>query len=213
MAYDQDSQLKLNYSSLVDLIEKTSLRYGDKPAYVCLGKTSSFNEIERDSRYFSAYLQNETALKPGDRIAIQLPNITQFVIAAYGAIRAGLILVNTNPLYTERELIHQFNDSGAKALVVLSDLLPTLAKVIDSTQIELVISTHPLDLIDPQVQPKTRLKNIEFCQILKQGAELSFTRVAPTLATLSALQYTGGTTGLSKGAMLTHGICSPMPRR
>lgn len=205
MAYDQDSQLKLNYSSLVDLIEKTSLRYGDKPAYVCLGKTSSFNEIERDSRYFAAYLQNKTSLKPGDRIAIQLPNITQFVIAAYGAIRAGLILVNTNPLYTERELIHQFNDSGTTALVVLSDLLPTLAKVIDSTQIELVISTHPLDLIAPQVQPKTRLKNIEFCQILKQGAELSFTRIAPTLATLSALQYTGGTTGLSKGAMLTHG--------
>lgn len=205
MAYDQDSQLTLSYSSLVDLIEKTSLRYGDKPAYACLGKTSSFNEIERDSRYFAAYLQNKTQLKPGDRIAIQLPNITQFVIAAYGAIRAGLILVNTNPLYTERELIHQFNDSGAKALVVLSDLLPTLAKVVATTEIELVISTHALDLIEPQIQPKTGLKNIAFCDILKQGAELTFTRLAPTLNDLCALQYTGGTTGLSKGAMLTHG--------
>lgn len=90
MAYDQDSQLKLNYSSLVDLIEKTSLRYGDKPAYACLGKTSSFNEIERDSRYFAAYLQNKTTLKPGDRIAIQLPNITQFVIAPTAQSGLGL---------------------------------------------------------------------------------------------------------------------------
>lgn len=206
MAYDQESQLELGkYSSLIDLIERTSQRFGDKTAYACLGKTSSFNDIERDSRYFAAYLQNNTNLKPGDRIAIQLPNITQFVIAAYGALRAGLILVNTNPLYTERELIHQFNDSGAKALVVLSDLLPTLAKVVATTPIELVISTHPLDLIDPQVQPKTGLKNVEFCQVLKQGAELPFSRFVPAADDLAALQYTGGTTGLSKGAMLTHG--------
>lgn len=206
MAYDQESQLELGkYSSLIDLIERTSQRFGDKTAYACLGKSSSFNEIERDSRYFAAYLQNNTNLKPGDRIAIQLPNITQFVIAAYGALRAGLILVNTNPLYTERELIHQFNDSGAKALVVLSDLLPTLAKVVATTPIELVISTHPLDLIDPQVQPKTGLKNVEFCHVLKQGAELPFTRFMPALGDLAALQYTGGTTGLSKGAILTHG--------
>ncbi|MGL5391059.1 MAG: AMP-binding protein, partial [Shewanella sp.] len=115
MAYDQDLPLKLDtYSSLVDLIEQTSQRYGDNPAYACLGKTSTFADIERDSRYFAAYLQQNTELQPGDRIAIQLPNLTQFVIAAYGALRAGMILVNTNPLYTERELIHQFNDSGAK---------------------------------------------------------------------------------------------------
>ncbi len=206
MAYDQALKLERGeYASLVDLIERTCQRYGDKTAYACLGKSFSFNEIERDSRYFAAYLQNNTELVPGDRIAIQLPNITQFVIAAYGALRAGLVLVNTNPLYTERELIHQFNDSGAKALVVLSDLLPTLAKVVDSTAIELVISTHPLDLIEPQVQPKTGLKNVEFNQILKQGAELSFTRITPALGDIAALQYTGGTTGLSKGAMLSHG--------
>lgn len=206
MAYDQQTQLALNtYTSLIDLIEKTALRFSDNTAYVCLGKSSSFKDIERDSRYFAAYLQNKTTLKPGDRIAIQLPNITQFVIAAYGAIRAGLILVNTNPLYTERELIHQFKDSGAKALVVLSDLLPTLAKVVASTDIDLVISTHALDLIDPQVQPKTGLKNIEFCQLLKEGAKLEFKRFDAKWDDLSALQYTGGTTGLSKGAMLSHG--------
>lgn len=206
MAYDQDLSLKLDkYASLVDLIEQTSARYGDSPAYACLGKTSSFNDIERDSRYFAAYLQHNTDLTPGDRIAIQLPNITQFVIAAYGALRAGMILVNTNPLYTERELIHQFNDSGAKVLVVLSDLLPTLAKVVANTAITQVISTHPQDLIAPQIQPKTGLKNIEFCQVLKQGAQLPFQRIAPDTEDLAALQYTGGTTGLSKGAMLTHG--------
>ena len=206
MAFDKDTVLDLHqYTSLVDMVEKTCNRYSDKTAYICLGKATTFNEIERDSRAFAAYLQNKTNLVPGDRIAIQLPNITQFAIAAYGALRAGLILVNTNPLYTERELIHQFTDSGAKALVVLSDLLPNLAKVVASTPIEYVISTHPLDLIDPQVQPKTGLKNIEFCQLLKEGALLPFTRIAPAFNDLSALQYTGGTTGLSKGAMLSHG--------
>jgi len=143
MAYDADSALDLDkYSSIVDLIEKSCAKYGSKTAYACLGKNTTFDEIETLSRDFAAYLQHCTNLQPGDRVAIQLPNITQFVIAAYGVIRAGFVIVNTNPLYTERELIHQFNDSGAKALVVLSDLLPSLAKVVKSTPIEHVISTH-----------------------------------------------------------------------
>ncbi|MGS0726291.1 AMP-binding protein, partial [Shewanella sp. 0m-11] len=155
MAYDSDTTLDLSrYASLIDLIELASARYGDKVAYSCLGKETSFNEINRYSRQFAAYLQQETNLVQGDRIAIQLPNITQFVIAAYGAIKAGMVLVNTNPLYTQRELIHQFNDSGAKALVVLSDLLPTLTEVVENTGIETVISTHAMDLIAPQPQPE-----------------------------------------------------------
>ena len=104
MAYDSHAHVDLEkYSSLIDLIETAAQRYGDKTAYVCLGKASSFTEIERDSRYFAAYLQQHTQLEVGDKVAIQLPNLTQFVIAAYGALRAGMVLVNTNPLYTQRE--------------------------------------------------------------------------------------------------------------
>ncbi|WP_065187800.1 AMP-binding protein [Shewanella woodyi] len=210
MAYDSDQQLDLTqYTSLIDLIEQTSDRYGDKTAYACLGHHTSFSEIERDSRYFAAYLQSIEDLNVGDRIAIQLPNITQFVIAAYGAIRAGMVIVNTNPLYTERELIHQFNDSGAKALVVLSDLLPTLTNVVAKTDIETVISTHALDLHAPQEQaqpqPEVPFATLTFHHILSQGAELNYQPMTSQLEQLAALQYTGGTTGLSKGAMLSHG--------
>ncbi|WP_119968854.1 AMP-binding protein [Shewanella japonica] len=205
MAYDAESQLNLDqYHSLVDLIEKTCQQYGNNIAYACLGKNTTFKEIESASRHFAAYLQNHTDLTAGDSIAIQLPNITQFVIAAYGAMRAGLVIVNTNPLYTERELIHQFNDSGAKALVVLSDLLPTLNNVVSSTGISLVISTHALDLISPQPQIDTPFNKIEFNQMLLEGEQSTFTAVYPKQTDLAALQYTGGTTGLSKGAMLSH---------
>jgi long-chain acyl-CoA synthetase len=205
MEYDVDTQIDLTqYQSLIDLIETSAQHYGDKTAYVCLGKSYSFADIERDSRYFAAYLQHHTTLEPGDRIAIQLPNITQFVIAAYGALRAGLVLVNTNPLYTERELIHQYKDSGAKALVVLSDLLPTLGNVIASTQIDTVISTHALDLIVPQEQPECEFATLKFTDILSEGSRLNLSPVHSDLDDLAALQYTGGTTGLSKGAMLSH---------
>ncbi|MDO6677260.1 AMP-binding protein [Shewanella sp. 4_MG-2023] len=205
MGYDADKELNLQqYDSLVDLIEQTCQRYGDNVAYACLGKQTTFKELELASRQFAAYMQNHSQLKPGDRIAIQLPNITQFVIAAYGAIRAGLIIVNTNPLYTERELIHQFNDSGAKALVVLSDLLPTLNNIVAKTDIELVISTHALDLINPQPQADTPFAKVEFNHMLALGEQSSFSPYKPQQEDLAALQYTGGTTGLSKGAMLSH---------
>ena len=131
MSYDADTTLDLShYSSVVDLIEKSCAKFADNTAYACLGKHTTFNEIEIYSRSFAAYLQQHTNLSPGDRVAIQLPNITQFVIAAYGVMRAGMIVVNTNPLYTERELTHQYNDSGAKLLIVLADLLQTLKKEI-----------------------------------------------------------------------------------
>ena len=206
MAYDSDSTLDLSrYASLNDLIELASARYGDKAAYSCLGQETTFNEINRYSRQFAAYLQQETNLVQGDRVAIQLPNITQFVIAAYGAIKAGMVLVNTNPLYTQRELIHQFNDSGAKALVVLSDLLPTLTEVVANTGIETVISTHAMDLIAPQPQPEVPFATVSFCDVLAAGENLSYAPVISVPGQIAALQYTGGTTGLSKGAMLTHG--------
>jgi long-chain acyl-CoA synthetase len=116
-----------------------------------------------------------------------------------------MVLVNTNPLYTERELVHQYNDAGAKALVVLSDLLPMLDGVLAKTDIEHVISTHAMDLIAPQDQPDTAFDKVEFCEVLRCGAKLPYQPVTVGLDDLVALQYTGGTTGLSKGAMLSHG--------
>lgn len=205
MDYDSYTHVDLDkYGSLIDLIETAAKRFGDKTAYVCLGKASSFADIERDSRYFAAYLQQHTQLKAGDKIAIQLPNITQFVIAAYGALRAGMVLVNTNPLYTQRELIHQYNDSGAKALVVLSDLLPTLEQVITATQVETLIATHALDLIAPQPLVDSPLAPVSFEQVLTLGSQSDYHQVKVAQESLAALQYTGGTTGLSKGAMLSH---------
>lgn len=205
MAYDSNLTLDLTqYTSLIDLIEQASSKYADNTAYACLGHHSTFADIERDSRYFAAYLQNLAGLNVGDRIAIQLPNITQYVIAAYGAIRAGMVLVNTNPLYTERELTHQYNDSGAKVLVVLSDLLPSLEKVVANTAIETVISTHAADLLAAQEQPAVSFVTHKLLDVLSQGEALPFARLSANLDELAALQYTGGTTGLSKGAMLSH---------
>ena len=106
------------YETVLDLFDAKVKQFASMPAFSCMGKTITYGELDKLSADFAAYLQNETDLKPGDRIALQLPNIIQFPIAAWGALRAGLVVVNTNPLYTERELEHQMNDSGAKAMVV-----------------------------------------------------------------------------------------------
>ncbi|WP_394131399.1 AMP-binding protein [Shewanella maritima] len=205
MAYDKDASLNLNqYSSVVDLLDKACKKFPDNIAYACLRHNSTFADIDKASTQFAAFLQADPRLEAGDRVAIQLPNITQFVIAAYGVMRAGLVLVNTNPLYTERELIHQFNDSGAKALVVLSDLLPTLENVVKQTELELVIATHPADLLSPQAQPEVSFDTVPFLQVLAQGDALPYQTVTPNKQDIVALQYTGGTTGLSKGAVLSH---------
>lgn len=209
------------YENTLDLLESAFATYPDRPAYTCMGHTLTYKEVDELSARFASYLQNEAGLKQGERIAIQLPNILQFPIALYGALRAGLVVVNANPLYTSRELKHQLIDSQAKALVVLSNIAHTAAEILDSTQVEQVIVTNLADL---HPWPKRQLINfvvknikklvpkfnfpvqIDFLHTLaKSSASRPFSPVSVEPSTLMVLQYTGGTTGVSKGAMLSQG--------
>ena len=193
-----------NVTSLADYLEAIFRQFGDKPAYTALGQTFSFAEIDDKSRAFAAYLVHKTSLEPGDRIAIQLPNLVQNPIAVYGALRAGLVVVNTNPLYTEREMRHQFTDSGAKGLVIFSDLLPRYEAVKSDTAINTVIATSATELLNPGSAPSEK-EVISLTTVLKEGASLTLPeRPAGDLDRLCMLQYTGGTTGVSKGAALSH---------
>ncbi len=198
-----------NYTSVLDLFERACAEFSDKIAFTCLGQDVTFRDIETMSAQFAAYLHNETSLEPGDRVAIQLPNLIQYPVAAWGILRAGLVLVNTNPLYTERELRHQFQDSGAKAVVMLSDFVAQAEKVIPQTDIKLVITTNALDMLEAQAAPSHNLDAsvnlLSLPTAIKLGAGKDIPRVRPTVDDLAVLQYTGGTTGVAKGAMLSHG--------
>ncbi|XGA81197.1 AMP-binding protein [Halomonas sp. CH40] len=207
------------YSSVTDIFHAAVKRFAPKPAFTCMGQTLSFADLDRLSGDFAAWLQHETDLEPGDRIAIQLPNLLQFPVAVFGALRAGLVVVNTNPLYTEREMAHQFKDSNAKAIVILANMASKLEKVLDKTEIKHVLVTQLADL---HGAPKRWLINtvvkhvkkmvpayslpgaLSFRSALQKGSKLSHQDVHRDLDDLAALQYTGGTTGKPKGAMLTH---------
>lgn len=170
------------------------------------GQTLTFADVELKSRNFAAYLRNDLGLEKGDRIAIQLPNINQYSVVAWGALRAGLILVNTNPLYTARELIHQFNDAKVKAVVVLSDLLPMIEAIIEHTNIDAVIATNALDFVQAEALPNSSLPHlISLIDAIEKGKALALPKVDLTMDDVAVLQYTGGTTGVAKGAVLTHG--------
>jgi long-chain acyl-CoA synthetase len=211
-----DSQ---RYSTVSELLQDAFSQHAHLPAFTCLGHTLSYAEIDELSARFASYLQHYSGLKPGDRIAIQLPNILQYPVVLYGAIRAGLVVVNTNPLYTPRELLHQLNDSGAKMLVVLANVADRAAEILAQTQVEKVILTEIGDLLPT---PKRQLVNfavkyvkkmvpafslpqaISLRDTLKRGSAQPFKPVPITSDSLLVLQYTGGTTGLAKGAMLSH---------
>ncbi|MCE8020122.1 AMP-binding protein [Halomonas sp. MCCC 1A11036] len=207
------------YRSLMDVFHEAVKRFSENPAFTCMGQTLTFAELDRLSADFAAWLQHETGLQPGDRIAIQLPNVLQFPIAVFGALRAGLVVVNTNPLYTEREMAHQFKDSGARAILILANMASKLEKILDRTDIEHVLVT---ELGDMHGFPKRLLINavvkhvkkmvpsyslpmaVSFRKALKDGASQQHREVERSLDDIAALQYTGGTTGLPKGTMLTH---------
>ena len=151
LSFSEKKLIELNaedgFASLVDGFNRASEKFSERPAFTCLGQTLCFSEIEQLSRQFGCYLLEHCGLVAGDRVAVQLPNISQFPIAIWGILRAGLVVVNTNPMYTAREQLHQFNDSGAKALVVLSDLLPVTEQVIPQTGVETVIATSAIDSV------------------------------------------------------------------
>lgn len=206
------------YPSLIELMEEGFQKFANKSAYANMGKEITFAEVDKLSKQFAAYLQHK-GLKQGDRIAIQMPNCLQYPIVMFGAVRAGLTVVNTNPLYTPREMKHQFIDSGAKAIVIVENFACQLEKILGDTAIEHVFLTQLGDMLG---FPKKHIVNFVVKKVKKmvpdfslpsaeklsdafsKGASLSYKKPAVKSDDLAFIQYTGGTTGVSKGAMLTH---------
>lgn len=216
----QDTIDLSQYDAVVDVIENAFKRYADRPAFTSIGYTLTFRQIDEYSAAFTSYIQNHTTLKPGDSIAIQMPNILQYPIAMYGALRAGLRVVNTNPLYTEREMLHQFNDSGAKALLCMDVFAKSVENVKDQTGIKHIIVTSLADMLPglkrivinaaakhiKKMVPAYNLPEaVSFRKVLKLGKGKGFqANYMKDPQDTIVLQYTGGTTGVAKGAELTN---------
>ncbi|MBX2970268.1 MAG: AMP-binding protein [Cyclobacteriaceae bacterium] len=208
-----------DYHSLVDLFEKSCKQFADRVAFENMGATLTYAEVDKLSLDFAAYLQS-IGLQKGDRIAIQMPNVLQFPVAFFGALRAGLIVVNTNPLYTPREMEHQFKDSGAKAIVIVANFAHSLEKILAHTSIQHVIVTQLGDMLGgfkgwlvnfvvkhiKKMVPAYHLPTaVNFMDTLKKGQGFSLSKPTITNDDIAVLQYTGGTTGVAKGAQLAHG--------
>jgi long-chain acyl-CoA synthetase len=196
------------FASVLDMLESAMQRYADKPAFRCFGQTLTYADTDRLSRAFAGYLQSKLGVKKGDRIAVMLPNIPAFPLATLGIVRAGAVQVNVNPLYTPRELEHQLNDAGAETIIVFSGVSATLAEILHTTAVKHVITVGlgdgtKITLPSPPVDERLAVAT-PFADALAQGAELPLTPVVLGADDLLFLQYTGGTTGVSKGAALTH---------
>jgi long-chain acyl-CoA synthetase len=206
------------YSSLNALIDESLAAHRSKPAYICMDRTMRFGEIDERSRAFAAWLQAQ-GLGRGQRVAIMLPNLLQFPIAAAGVLRAGCTAVCVNPLYTPRELEHQLKDSGAEAIVILENFAATLQQVVARTAVRKVVLASIGEMLGPvrgrvvdfavrhvkKMVPSYELANaVRFSETLEAGSRLQYRPVQMTHEDIAFLQYTGGTTGLSKGAMLSH---------
>ncbi|MFT3930959.1 MAG: AMP-binding protein [Spongiibacteraceae bacterium] len=211
----------MNDRTIIGLLEKVFTEFRDLPAFTCLGKTLTYADVDYLSKKFAAYLSHKTHLQPGDRIAIQLPNLLQYPIAAYGALRAGLVIVNTNPLYTPVEVERQFRDAGVKALVAISLAQEGAIAIAKKLGLEKVIIVDPIELhgYAGQLPTNTSVQAIEksasfeaikfidaliVADTVSEANSFTSHSVDATEETLALLQYTGGTTGVAKGAMLSH---------
>ncbi|AUI85665.1 long-chain-fatty-acid--CoA ligase [Vibrio azureus] len=207
------------YESLVEMFEQSVQKYADQPAFMNMGSVMTFRKLEERSRAFAAYLQNELRLKKGDRVALMMPNLLQYPVALFGVLRAGCIAVNVNPLYTPRELEHQLNDAGVTAIVIVSNFANTLEQIVDKTPVKHVVLTSLgqmlprakgtiVDFVVKYVKgmvPKYDLPGaISMRKALYKGRRLQYVKPYVSGDDIAFLQYTGGTTGVAKGAVLTH---------
>lgn len=212
------------FSSIADILQNSFRKFSDRPAFTNMGKTITYSELESASLKFASFLQRDLGLKKGARVALMMPNILQYPVALFGVLQGGFTAVNVNPLYTPRELEHQLKDSGAETIIILANFANTLAKVVDKTPVKNVIVTELGDLLG---FPKSLLINAvvkylkkmvpayslpqarSFNSCLAAGDQSSFEKPQLNHEDVAFLQYTGGTTGVSKGAILTHGnICA-----
>jgi long-chain acyl-CoA synthetase len=208
------------YASLKDILERSCQRFGSLPAFSNMGTTLTYSELDRKSRAFAAYLQTGVHLERGDRVALMMPNLLQYPVAMFGVLRAGMTVVNVNPLYTARELQHQLEDSGAKAIVVLENFAHTLQGVLHKTPIKHVVATRIGDLLSfptgivanlvvkyvKGLVPAWDIPGaVDFPRTLSAGDRATLREVDVSADDIAFLQYTGGTTGVPKGAILTHG--------
>ena len=221
-SYDAGVPTEINinqYTSINEVIEISLKKYRDRPAWHCMGTTLSYGQMDELSKKFASYLQNDLKLQRGDRVALMMPNILQYPVALYGILRAGLTVVNVNPLYTARELEHQMKDSGTKAIVIFANSAGILQKILGQTEIKHVILTEIGDMLK---FPKNHIVNFvikkvkkmvppyeipsatSFLDCLAKGNASTYVKPDVKLEDIAFLQYTGGTTGVAKGAMLTH---------
>lgn len=205
--------------TLIDLLEEAFLRYKNLPMVENMGKVLKYKDVDRLSKNFAAYIQKFTNLKPGDHVAIQIPNLLQYPIAAIGLIRSGMVLVSLNPLYTSYEMENQLKDAKVKAIVILENFAHKLVTILPKLDLDIVITTRVGDMLGgvkkhlvnftikyiKRLTPKYSLPQaIKFTKVLKLGREIEFIKFTATSSHTALIQYTGGTTGVSKGAMLTH---------
>lgn len=208
------------YNSIVEVMEESVEKFRDNVAFVSMGASITFGELDEQSKAFAAWIQASGKFQKGDRIAVMMPNLLQYPIAVFGILRAGLVVVNTNPLYTRRELQHQLEDSGAKGIVIVENFAHTLERTLKHVNPEVIITTRVGDMlgfpkslivnsvvkyVKKMVPAFTLPGSISFNDVLKQGADKQPDKVSLTHDDLAFLQYTGGTTGVAKGAMLSHG--------